>query len=270
MLACGNQYVFAEPKGLYANGPANRWRVWLLDVEGETAVVVLLDYAGRRPRTVPPPRLRSIRYGSRRGRDHAPEWAGHGSPVPVFGPRAHTSRRTRSRWVGGARISWFSGHSTFAERVDSRQRFPIGGRAAPIVTMVCVVAKRNGTGIALLADETRRRIVALLAVQPRRPSAIAAELGLSRPATSRQLRLLEQAGLIWAFRSRLDGRGFVYSIRPSAQGRIIAWLAGTGRRAARSRHLGRGRSAWLGTTAISALCVPADAPSPSGADGHSV
>ncbi len=45
--ACGSdQYLFAEPKGLYANGPANRWRVWLLDVDGETAVVVLLDYAG--------------------------------------------------------------------------------------------------------------------------------------------------------------------------------------------------------------------------------
>ena len=42
-LAC-NHYVFAEPKGLYANGAANRWRVWLLDVDGETAVV-LLDYA---------------------------------------------------------------------------------------------------------------------------------------------------------------------------------------------------------------------------------
>jgi len=44
-LACNNQYVFAEPKGLYANGPANHWRVWLLDVGGQTAVVVLLDYA---------------------------------------------------------------------------------------------------------------------------------------------------------------------------------------------------------------------------------
>ena len=43
-LPC-NHYVFAEPKGLYANGAANRWRVWLLDVGGETAVVVLLDYA---------------------------------------------------------------------------------------------------------------------------------------------------------------------------------------------------------------------------------
>ena len=41
-----NHYVFAEPKGLYANGLSNRWRVWLLDVDGSTAVVVLLDYAG--------------------------------------------------------------------------------------------------------------------------------------------------------------------------------------------------------------------------------
>lgn len=44
-FACENQYIFAEPKGLYANGPANHWRVWLLDVQGQTAVVVLLDYA---------------------------------------------------------------------------------------------------------------------------------------------------------------------------------------------------------------------------------
>ena len=43
-LACGNHYLFAEPKGLYANGPANRWRIWILDVDGETGVVVLLDY----------------------------------------------------------------------------------------------------------------------------------------------------------------------------------------------------------------------------------
>jgi hypothetical protein len=45
-LGCSNHYLFAEPKGLYANGSANRWRVWVLDVYGETGVVVLLDYAG--------------------------------------------------------------------------------------------------------------------------------------------------------------------------------------------------------------------------------
>jgi predicted transcriptional regulator len=87
--------------------------------------------------------------------------------------------------------------------------------------------KRNGVGIALLADETRRRIVALLAVRPYRPSAIAAELHLSRPAISRQLRLLERAGLIRSARSRIDGRGLVYRIDPAAHGRITAWLAGT-------------------------------------------
>ena len=140
------------------------------------------------------------------------------------------------------------------------------------------MAKRNGTGIALLADETRRRIVALLAVRPRRPSAIAAELGLSRPATSRQLRLLEQAGLIWAFRSRLDGRGFVYSIKPSAQGRIIAWLAGTDvglpNRVNQADVVPRDRNQaavvprdW--NHRDSALAGPSDVPSPRGAEGRS-
>lgn len=89
------------------------------------------------------------------------------------------------------------------------------------------MAKRNGVGVALLADETRRRIVALLAARPRRPSSIAIEIGRSRPATSRQLRLLEDAGLIRAFRSMIDGRGYVYRINPAESGRIIAWLAGT-------------------------------------------
>ena len=42
---CSNHYVFAEPKGLYSNGSSNRWRVWILDIDGDTAVVVLLDYA---------------------------------------------------------------------------------------------------------------------------------------------------------------------------------------------------------------------------------
>jgi DNA-binding transcriptional ArsR family regulator len=87
--------------------------------------------------------------------------------------------------------------------------------------------RRNGIGIALLADETRRRIVALLAIQPRRPSTIAEVLRHSRPAVTRQLKLLEREGLVWAFRSRIDGRGVVYRINPAAHGRIIAWLAGT-------------------------------------------
>ena len=48
-LACSQHYVFAEPQGLYAQGTSNRWRVWVLDADGQTAVVVLMDYAGTSP-----------------------------------------------------------------------------------------------------------------------------------------------------------------------------------------------------------------------------
>jgi DNA-binding MarR family transcriptional regulator len=87
--------------------------------------------------------------------------------------------------------------------------------------------KRNGQGIALLADETRRRIVALLAGRPMRPSAVAQELGLSRPAVSRQLALLQEARLVRRYPSMADRRAYLYSVEPEAKGRIIAWLAGT-------------------------------------------
>ena len=86
--------------------------------------------------------------------------------------------------------------------------------------------KRNGPGIELLADPTRRRIIAALAISPRRPASLATELGLSRPATSRQLRLLSDAGLIEVHDSRVDGRGRLYTISSVHHGRITAWLAG--------------------------------------------
>jgi DNA-binding transcriptional ArsR family regulator len=88
--------------------------------------------------------------------------------------------------------------------------------------------KRNGrAGIELLADPTRRRIIAALAVCPRRPSSLASELKFSRPATTRQLRLLLDAGLVRESRSILDGRVRLYGLDPRSHGRITAWLAGT-------------------------------------------
>lgn len=89
------------------------------------------------------------------------------------------------------------------------------------------VPKRNGQGIELLADPTRRLIVAALALRPRRPSSLALEIGLSRPATSRQLHLLRDAGLVRSGRSLADGRVVLFSIDPRQHGRITAWLAGT-------------------------------------------
>lgn len=87
--------------------------------------------------------------------------------------------------------------------------------------------KRSGRGIELLADPTRRQLIAEIALRPRRPSKLAADVGLSRPATSRQLTLLREAGLIRRGRSALDGRVVVYFIDPRAHGPITAWLAGT-------------------------------------------
>ncbi len=79
----------------------------------------------------------------------------------------------------------------------------------------------------MLADPTRRRIIAAVAICPRRPSSLARELGLSRPAISRQLHLLRDADLLQVHRSLLDGRVLLYRIDPLASGPITAWLAGT-------------------------------------------
>lgn len=90
-----------------------------------------------------------------------------------------------------------------------------------------VLPKRNGEGIELLADSTRRRIVALLALHPWRPSALAREIGLSRPATTRQLHILLEADLVRCGRSVADRRAILFSIEPRRHGVITAWLAGT-------------------------------------------
>lgn len=87
--------------------------------------------------------------------------------------------------------------------------------------------KRNGSGIELLADPTRRRLIAAVALRPRRPSSLANEIGLSRPATTRQLHLLLAAGLVRWTRSHADRRVLLFSIEPQAHGQITAWLAGT-------------------------------------------
>jgi DNA-binding transcriptional ArsR family regulator len=87
--------------------------------------------------------------------------------------------------------------------------------------------RRNGTGIELLADPTRRRIIALIATRPRRPSAVARDLGVHRSTASRQLHLLERAGLIVARRVYRDRRGVLYVIDPRRVGHVLAWLAGT-------------------------------------------
>src|SRR5262245_8089221 len=88
------------------------------------------------------------------------------------------------------------------------------------------MTRRLAEGIELLANPTRRRIVALIAGKVSRPSDIARTMGMSRPAVARQLRLLTEAGLLrWRW-SPLDLRTRHYAIESAWEGPIIAWLAG--------------------------------------------
>jgi len=105
--------------------------------------------------------------------------------------------------------------------------------ASPPAAQVGGMPRRAAEGIELLADATRRQIVALIASRIRHPSDIARALGLSRPAVSRQLRLLIEAGLLrWRW-SKIDRRMRVYVIDPEMQEPILAWLAGVDLRRAR-------------------------------------
>jgi hypothetical protein len=44
--SCDPYYVFAEPQGFYAQGPANLWRVWVVDAAGGPAVITIEYFAG--------------------------------------------------------------------------------------------------------------------------------------------------------------------------------------------------------------------------------
>jgi DNA-binding transcriptional ArsR family regulator len=106
----------------------------------------------------------------------------------------------------------------------------------PADNEVCAVPRRAAEGIELLADPTRRRIVALIAGRVWHPADIADAIGLSRPAVSRQLRLLTQAGLLrWRW-SNVDLRSRDYFIDPAMQEPIIAWLAGVDLRGVRPQY----------------------------------
>jgi DNA-binding transcriptional ArsR family regulator len=65
-----------------------------------------------------------------------------------------------------------------------------------------------------LADPARLAVVRLLRKKPRRSSEIADALSLNRPATSKHLEVLRQAGLVEAELLDEDARARVYRLRP--------------------------------------------------------
>jgi DNA-binding transcriptional ArsR family regulator len=75
---------------------------------------------------------------------------------------------------------------------------------------------------AALADDTRRRIVELLAGEELIAGEVAAHFGCSRPAISHHLKVLREAGLV---RSRVDAQRRVYSVDPAGLDAVEAWAA---------------------------------------------
>lgn len=72
----------------------------------------------------------------------------------------------------------------------------------------------------LVGDGTRRQILEMLRNQPRPVSEIAAELPVSRPAVSRHLRLMLQAGLVGV---EQRGTRRYYRVRPDGFAEIVRY-----------------------------------------------
>src|SRR5690349_16152052 len=75
---------------------------------------------------------------------------------------------------------------------------------------------------AALADPTRCRVVELLHARPRPVHELAEAFAISRPAVSRHLRILKDAGLVDEQR---QGRENVYSLRRERLRLLGDWLA---------------------------------------------
>ncbi len=73
-----------------------------------------------------------------------------------------------------------------------------------------------------LADPIRRAILCLVRDAPRPAGALAAAFPVSRPAVSRHLRVLREAGLV---RVEAAGRERVYRLEPAPLGAVEAYLA---------------------------------------------
>ncbi len=73
-----------------------------------------------------------------------------------------------------------------------------------------------------IADPVRREILMLLRERVMSAGEIADCFDISRPAVSRHLRVLREAGLV---SSRVDAQRRVYSIDPGPLAEIDAWIA---------------------------------------------
>lgn len=73
----------------------------------------------------------------------------------------------------------------------------------------------------VLVDANRRAVLNLLRDGPRSVGELVSELGLTQPATSKQLRVLRDAGFVHV---QQDAQRRVYTIDPRPLAEIDAWL----------------------------------------------
>jgi len=74
----------------------------------------------------------------------------------------------------------------------------------------------------VLAEESRRRILDLLAEEERPVGELVALLSLSQPAVSKHLKVLREAGLV---QSRTDAQRRIYRVNPEPLRAVDEWLA---------------------------------------------
>jgi DNA-binding transcriptional ArsR family regulator len=74
----------------------------------------------------------------------------------------------------------------------------------------------------VLAEESRRRILDLLAEEERPVGELVTLLSLSQPAVSKHLKVLREAGLV---QSRTDAQRRIYRVNPEPLRVVDEWLA---------------------------------------------
>lgn len=80
------------------------------------------------------------------------------------------------------------------------------------------------TTLAALAEPHRRAVVGLLKEGPQRSSDLAASLSLSRPAMSRHLKVLRQAGLVTETSPDDDARVRLYELSAEPFSQLRSWV----------------------------------------------
>ena len=80
------------------------------------------------------------------------------------------------------------------------------------------------TTLAALADPTRRGVIDLLRLSPRRASDLAEALTTTRPAMSRHLKVLRRAGLVSEESPDHDARARVYRLERRPFSDLRGWL----------------------------------------------